>query len=256
MTKKTLVMMVFVIALLGLFTSKAYAMNASGAGFLKPHPREARVETAIGKADEEIDRRVAAINTIIARINAMQKLSEGQKAGLVAQANQLLADLGTQKNKIDADTDPEVLKTDRKAINNSYRVYMLFMPRMNILAAADRIIEIADQALGLGPQIQTKITQLANSGKDVSGLNTALTDLQSKLADAKTQAQNAINTVSSLVLDQGNATTMQANNTAIKNARAMIKTAVNDVNAGRNDLKTIRQSIKGLTVKPTVTPSP
>jgi len=249
-------MVFLVIALLGLYTSKVNALTASGSGLLKQNRITQQLTTIKGKADQEVDRRVTSINTIITRINAMKKLSDSQKAGLVAQANQLSADLGTLKNKIDADTDTASLKTDRMSIYTSYRVYMLFMPRMNILAAADRIAEVADQARGLVPTIQAKITQLSGNGKDVTALNGALADLQSKLNDATDKAQQAVNLVSSLVPDQGNTATTQANKTAINSARDMIKVAITDVKAARIDIKTIRTGLHGILTKPKTTPEP
>jgi hypothetical protein len=229
MTKKTLIMVVLVIALLGLYTGKVTAREATGSGLLHQNKLEERIDTVKSKALQEIDRRVAAVNTIIARINAMKRLSDSQKAGFVAQANQLLADLGTLKAKITADTDAESLKTDRKSIFNSYRVYMLFIPRMNIVVGADRILEIVDQVTVILPKLQS-------NGKDV-------TNIEAKLADAKTQAQNAINAVISLVPDGGNTATLQANNAAIKSARNMVHAAMTDLKAVRGDLRTIHQGI-------------
>jgi hypothetical protein len=255
MRYKTLITVFLVIALLGLYTSKVSAQVASGSG-LRQQKVEARIGTVKTKAEEEIDRRVTSINTIITRINAMKRLSDSQKSGFVAQANQLLTELSTLKGKIDADTDTATLKTDRLSIYNSYRVYMLFMPQMNILSAADRITEITAQALGVIPTIQGKITQLQNSGKDVAALNTAMTDLQNKLSDANTQTQNAVNAVSGLAPDQGNAATLQANNSAITGARNDIKAAITDLKAARTDIKTIRTGIKSLSPKVTITPTP
>lgn len=240
MTKKTLIMFILVIALLGLYTGRVSARNAMGSGLLRPLKLEDRIGTIKNKTNQEVDRRVTSINTVITRINAMKRLSDSDKAGFVAQANQMLTSLEALKKQTAAETEADSLKTDRMSIYNSYQIYMLFVPRMNIMAGADRIMEIVNRSTGLMPAVQTRIIKLQSAGKDVNALNTVLTDLQSKLADAKTQAQNTIDMVSGLKPDQGDTATIRNNNAALKSAREMIRVATSNLIAARIDIRAIR----------------
>jgi predicted nucleic acid-binding Zn-ribbon protein len=96
----------------------------------------------------------------------------------------------------------------------------------------------------LGAKLQARIQTAAQAGGDVTALNTALSDIQAKLADAQTQAQNSVNTVGPLQPDQGDKTKMDQNNTAIASGRADIKTATTDLSAARKDVNTILAGLK------------
>ncbi len=115
-----------------------------------------------------------------------------------------------RQTKIQNDTDAQTLTTDKQSIVKSYRVYALFMPKIRIIAHADRILEVANE-------MKAKTTS---------------TDALSKIADAQTQAQNAINAVSPLTPDG-----YPGNKTTLDSARGMLRTAL-------ADLKTARQSMK------------
>ncbi len=72
----------------------------------------ALITRAQGRADQEIARRVAALNVLNTRIQAMQKLSADEKTSLASAIQAQLTELATLKTKIDADTDATTLKTD------------------------------------------------------------------------------------------------------------------------------------------------
>lgn len=255
MTKRTLIMMILVIGLLGLFTNRARALEATGAGGLRLANQMTRLEQIKTRAEQEINRRITLLNTLISKIADIKRLSGGQKTDFTSQINGLVSQLQILNTKIQSDADLATLVADGKSILNTYRVYMLFMPKINIMAAADRISEIASQALVLVPAVQNRISQVQSAGHDVTALNNALADFQSKLNDAQTQATNATDTVSVLVPDMGNVSTMQANTAVIKSARGMIITAIHDMNAARSDIRIIRQGIGNLNPKPTKVPA-
>jgi hypothetical protein len=197
---------------------------------------ENRVETVKSKSDQEIERRITSINTLITKIQGMKRLTETEKNEFVNQARQLITDLQALKSKIDADTVLSDLNTDRKSIFTSYRVYMVFMPKMHILAAADRVLEIVNDVQAGLPAVAEKVK--------TPQLQAKLDEAKAKLTDAGVQAQKAIDLVAGLVADGGNAGTIQSNQTALKNAQADIKLAITDLGIVRNDLKIIRQGIK------------
>lgn len=230
-----------------------YAQSTTPAQNLKAGcgsmPKDQQITCIKSRADQEIDRRVASLNKLISKVNEVKKVSDSQKNTFIAQIQSEISSLNALKSKIDADTDVSILRTDSKSIFGSYRIYLLFIPRTNILVAADRMSQIADDMSQLVQKLQVRIQQAQSQGKDVSAMQASLTDMQAKLADAKTQYQNAENLVTSLVPDQGNKTNLTSNNTAIQNAKTDIKTGAQDLKAARDDAESIVRSLKSITGK-------
>lgn len=230
-----------------------------------PNPtRAARLERRLdaqstdlkSRGDEELTRRITALNGLIIKINGFKKLSDSQKSTFTSNVQTEITTLTTLKTKIDGDTDVTTLKTDVQSIVTSYRVFALYMPQINILTAADRILTTTDTLTALVSKLQTRITEAQTKGKNVTLLTASLTDMQNKIADAKTQAQNAINSVTPLTPAgyPGNKTTLIA-------ARGMITAALTDLegkNGGigaKQDAQSIIQGLKPFP-KTTITPSP
>lgn len=191
------------------------------------------------RANTEIDRRLTSLNKLIDRLNKVKKLSSDQKTSLINQIQIQINDLTILKTEISADTDMETLRADVKSIVNSYKIYALFIPKIHILATADVILETSDKTTELSNKLQQRIDQAKTEGKDISSVQTYLTDMQSEIEDAKKQAQNAIDTVTPLTPEgfPGNKTTLQS-------ARKMLKTARQDLHTARLDAKKIINELK------------
>lgn len=182
------------------------------------------------RASKELTRRINSLNELLTRISEFKKISDAQKASLISQVQAQITSLTTLQAKIAADTDPTTLKTDVQSIIQSYRIYALFMPKIQIIGAADRVLNIADEMSSQAATLQTKIAADQSAGKNVSDLQSLLSDLNAKIADAKTQAQSAIDTVTPLTPDG-----FPGNKTQLQNARQMITTAVKDLDTARQD---------------------
>lgn len=208
---------------------------------MRDDKKENRTGLTKTNADREIDRRVTNLNKLIERINAMKRISADQKTALVTEVQSAITNLNTLKTKIAADTDAATLKADKQAIVTAYRVFLLLIPKIEIIAHADATLQTAAQMSADNATIQAKIQSLQTAGKDVTSLQTLLTDRQAKIADAQTQAQKAIDTVSSLTPAgyPGNRTTLMA-------ARDLLKTARQDLQTAFQDLVKIHQSEKTL----------
>ncbi len=187
------------------------------------------------RADTEITRRISSLNNLITRINQFKKLSADQKTSLTAQVQAQITSLNTLKTKIDADSDIDTLKTDVKSIVDSYRIYLLFIPKIHILAAADVELQAVDTFTDLYTKLQTRIQAAGNP----ANLTSALSDMQSKTADAKTQATNAQETVLPLTPDD-----YPNNKTQLEAARTMLQTGRHDLDQARLDARTIVQALK------------
>lgn len=206
---------------------------------------EKRIAAQKDRANKEIDNRVNALNALIDRINKMARISDSNKASLKSTIQTVIANLTNLKAKIAADTDEQTLKTDLQSITKEYRVYMLVVPEMQIMAAADRIKTSADMLATVANKLQARISQLP-AGTDTTSLQSSLADMNAKIADAKSQADAAIAKVSALKPDQGDKTVFQSNNQALKDARSKIQAAQKDLVAAQKDAKTIVQKIKDI----------
>ncbi|HTY39493.1 MAG TPA: hypothetical protein VMC43_00140 [Candidatus Paceibacterota bacterium] len=204
----------------------------------------ARLSRLIGLADKAIEQRIASLNALSTRLQSLQKISDSNKSDLSTMIQSSLTDMNALKAKIDSDTDLATLRTDVKSITGSYRIYVLVVPRGYIFAAADRIMYIGDLMNALAGKLQGRIASAQSAGKDVSSLQSALTDLNAKVSDANAQAQAAVSEVASLAPDQGDQTKLAANDQALKDARSKIKTANADLIAARKDAAAIAKGLR------------
>lgn len=219
-------------------TQLAYAQSPTTVVSTTSSVNSNKIANLQARANKEIDRRLGRLNKLIARINNMKRLTADQKSSLISQIQTEITNLTNLKTKIAGDTDLPTLKADVRSIVTSYRVFALFVPQISLLASADRTLEVTDKLTAIATKLQTRIQTAQNNGKDVTSLQTALTDMQNKISDAKTQATNAINAVLPLTPSgyPGNVTVLQS-------SRTVIQTAHQDLVTARQDAKTI---IKGL----------
>ena len=194
-------------------------------------------------ADAKIDARISVLNTLEARINQMQRVSDSEKASLDTTLEASLSDMASLKAKIDADTDGPTLKADIQTITKSYRIYLLVLPQGRIVATGDRVMTISGLLDTLSGKLQTRITAAGQAGQNITSLSASLSDMNAKDSDATVQAQAAITEVAGLVPDNGDNSIYQSNQTALKDARAKLKVAITDLKTARQDAGII---VKGL----------
>ena len=215
---------------------------------------QAREDTRITdlktRADNEITRRINSLNTLTTKLGNIKHLTATQISSFSNEINTEISNLTALKAKVDSDTDLTTLKTDVQSIVKSYRVYALFLPQINILAATDRALYVVDLFNALYPKLQERIQEAQTAGNNVTILTQALTDIQNNVTDAQTKTEQIISMVTPLTPDgyPGNKTTLQS-------ARGMLKQVYQDFVAARKDVKTIIQDLQ--TMKHTSeTPSP
>lgn len=195
------------------------------------------------RADNEITRRITALNNLITRINSFKRLTADQKSNFTSQIQTEITNLTNLKAKIDADTDAATLKADVQSIVTEYRVFAFYIPQIRLLETSDRILNLAEQMSIYSANLQTRITQAQANGQDVTALTNSLTDMQTKIADAKPQAQNVITTISALTPAgyPGNKTTLQGAKTSLNTARTDLIVAKQDARSIIIGLKTVKK---------------
>ncbi len=226
----------FITALLllsGLLPSFAFAQTTPST--VSTHT-SAQIARAQARANQEITRRITALNSLSSRIQSMTRVSDTLRQALEGNVQNQVQLLTTLQSKIAADTDVATLKADVQSIVQSYRIYMLVLPQGRISAEADRIATITAMMQGIGNKLQARLQTASQGGADISAPTSLLTDLGAKIVDAQNQAQAAINTIAPLAPDNGNKTILAQNTTALQEARADLKTARTDLVAGRQDI--------------------
>jgi hypothetical protein len=196
----------------------------------------------MNRANQEITRRIASLNALNSRVNAMQRISASDKSSLSSTIQAQISAMNSLQTKIEADANSSSsLKADVQSITASYRIFALIIPQGAIDAAADRAMTIVSDMTTVGAKLQARVSALGNSAS--ATVISALADFNAKVADAKTQAQAAVSEISGLTPDQGNQTQMQANTSALKDARSKIQAAQKDFVAARQDAATIVKAL-------------
>jgi hypothetical protein len=202
-----------------------------------------RIDAATMRGGKLVDSRVSMLQKLETRISDMTRLSSDEKDSLSTDITAQINELVSLKAKIGDDTSTSSIVADIKTIRPDYRSFLLTLPRAALMAAADRELDIAAQMDTVGDKLETRISDAKDDGKDVSASETAYADFKDKVADAKVQAQAAIDLVKDLKADNGDKTELSANLDALKNARAKVKASRQDLVAARKDMATIMQGI-------------
>ena len=216
------------------------AMPATSSAVVSPAPTVAAAATAQklanlkNKGTAEIDRRTTNLNNVLTKLGAVSVLKPADKDALTTQVKTELTGLATLKTKLAADTDLATARTDVQSIVTDYRVYALMLPKVGMVASADRFDSVEQKLMTLHDKLATKVSPMsaADSAK--------LTDMAAKLTDAKTKTDGIVAQLLAL-----QPTDYNANHTVLVNFRATEKTAHDDLVAARDDAKALIDSLKG-----------
>jgi hypothetical protein len=193
------------------------------------------------RANAEIERRLSKLDKLNSLISSTSKLSSSDKATLTAEVNSAISGLTSLKSKIDADTDLTSALIDAKSVVTEYRVYVLVVPKVHIIAAADAQQNVEAKLSAFATKLQSRITEAKNKGKDVSELQTALDSMNQQI----TAAQGISTSVESKVLPL-QPTDYNSDHTLLSGYRSQLVTAHNDDKAAYQDAKTIVQDLQKL----------
>lgn len=203
--------------------------------------QQTRMQTIISKGDQEITRRLASLNNLIAKINAATKLTTSDKASLSSEVNSEISGLTALKTKLDAETTLADAKTDAQQIYSDYRVYALVVPKVHLVKLADDIQTTDTKLTTLAGKLQSRITTAQQAGKDVSLLQTELADMDSKISAAQGAASQIEGSVINL-----QPTDYNSNHQLLSGDMDRLKTARTDNHAAFADAKSIVTSLKNL----------
>lgn len=211
---------------------------------------DARLTALKLRGNKEIDSRITVLNKLSAKIQNFANITPTNKTALLSGIQTQIASLAALKNKINADTDLSVLKSDVESITKSFRTFALEIPKANILARVDSHFADLNMLASTTASLTIDIQTAKTGGKDVSALLTKLADANAKLADANLQSNAAIALVTPLIPDVGSSTLLLANKQALLDSYAKYKTAMEDIRIVKKDIQEIVKQLRrwGITV--------
>jgi len=202
---------------------------------------EKRLPVLISKGDQEITRRLTTLTNLTSKINAATKLSDSDKTALTNEVSTTASDLTTLKTQLDSETTLAGAKTDVQNIYSEYRVYALVAPKVSLIKVADDQQAVEAKLTTLAQKLQGRITANQQAGKDVTSLQSQLTDMTTNI----TTAQNISTAVEASVIKL-QPTDYNNDHTILSGYRDQLKTAHTDNHTAYSDAKAIVASLKNL----------
>jgi hypothetical protein len=203
--------------------------------------QQQRVQTIISKGDQEITRRLTSLSTLTSKINAATKPSASDKTTLSTEVASTTSGLTTLKAQLDADTTVTAAHTDAESIYTEYRVYALVVPKVGLVKVADDQQALQGKLTALAQKLQSRITAAQTAGKDVTTLQSELSDMTAKTNTAQAISSNIESSVINL-----QPTDYNSNHAVLSGDNTQLKTAHTDDQAAVTDAKNIVSTLKGL----------
>lgn len=236
------------------FPAIAFAQTASPVptGVARGANRDANLSRLNGLCTDAVNARVTSLNNANTRINGLVKLTADLKQKYSGEISTDISSLQALAAACTSDFNSQniaQLRTDYKNVFLQYRIYAVFLPQTNLLVASDTMDVTADKLTDLAGKLQTRMTSAGNPGNTLS----LLSDMNAKIADAKTQYASVQSQITSLTPQSFNSDPTGTTNT-LKNARSEIQTGASDLRAAFADAKQIVAALK--LVKSSPVPSP
>ncbi|MBI3984659.1 MAG: hypothetical protein HY344_01800 [Candidatus Levybacteria bacterium] len=237
--------------LLFVFTSSSFAQGTSLNNSLRKASNSAQKEAAMTKTQEtrmenlreraykEIDRRIASLEKLIGRLSQMKRLSQDQIDGYKDEIGINIEGLTALRGKIASDTDLTTLQADVKLIVSGYRIYAFFIQYINLNAAFDRAYTVYNNINTVYAKLAARIDEAKANGEDVTILTTYLTDMNTKLTDAKSLLDSGLAELSGL-----SASGYPDNKANLESARTKLRTIHQDIKAAYQLARKIIQGLK------------
>ncbi len=204
--------------------------NAQSAG-LAPNAvtQNQSVDKKKSAADKQLDLRIENLTKLKARVQQFKNLGDNDLSGILTVIDNVIVNFSNLKGYIENATSTDSIQQAREALSKDYRVYVLIMPQLNIIAASDRMTTTVSMLNIVATKLENRLNNVATS-TDITSTNLAsakkaLVELKTALAQAQTDAQAAVTLVAPLLPDQGDKDVAETNQKAIKDARAKIKSA-------------------------------
>ncbi len=191
-----------------------------------------------------IAQRQAQLTKLSGRLSAAPACDAGGKiAGVIAADGPALAQVGT---KLAAATTLVDAKHDFQSIFDDYRIYLVVTPQTYAAAACGRIQRATATLTDDQAKLSTRVDTAAAGGADMATAEAALAEMATKVADAKTDGDQAAAALAALAPDHGDKAVIASNAAAVDAARVQLATARTDLTAATDDARTVVAALKAL----------
>lgn len=201
----------------------------------------ATVETLRAFGDCEINRRFATLDQLASKISASKTLTSSHAATLNVEINSTRTGLTSLKATIDAETSIPALRADIVKIATEFRVYLLVVPQVNLVNAADAVVASQTTFGKVNTNLIARIAAAKAAGKDVTAAQADLDAMNASVTAAVGLATPLPAALLPLTAAQYNAGTagpiLTSARTALGQARDDLKSAVASAKACRDALK-------------------
>ncbi len=208
-----------------------------------------RLSTLKARGDAEITRRLTNLNSALSAVQFTTTLTSSDKSALVSQIQTEISGLSALKTKLDADTTLAEARTDVQSIVTDYRVYALMLPKARLAAAFDRLATVNAKLTTLETQLQTAIGSARSAGRDVTGMQASLSDMQAKITAITALSSDQVAELIALQPSDYN-----TDHTVLVGYRTTLATGQTDAKAAVADATSIIQSLSANT-SPSPSPS-
>jgi len=201
----------------------------------------ASVDTLRAFGDCEIARRFTTLDKLASKVSGSKVLTSSDAAALSSDVASTKTGLTALKTQIDADTTVAALKADVRKVAADYRVYLLVVPQVNLVSAADGVAAAGTQFGKVSTNLTARIAAAKAAGKDTTAAQADLDAMNAAVAQAVSLAQPLPATLLALTPAQWNAGTagpvVKSARATLLQARGLLKTARSDAQACRVALK-------------------
>lgn len=225
---------IFLIIILSLFFGlNVKTVSAQNTSSRASALQEKQIAKLREKGNLMIEKRVTELNALSLKINRDLDLTIEEKASLSADINSAVAGLNSLKEKIAADSEVTVLRTDVRKIVTNYRINTIVTPKTRILVVVNRLENLNEKIIKLIPQLQTLIADLKSQGKDTTAMQSALDEINSSLQIINNKLASVKSSVMSVTI-------------ASTDEKRIFTQARKDLASVRNEFASIRNNLTRL----------
>jgi hypothetical protein len=231
----------------GAVTAVTAPAGPAGKGVCAVEATAARTTTTVAAlrafGDCEVNRRFATLNDLSARITASKVMTSSDASALQGEISSTRSGLMSLKASIDSETVLLTLKADIVKIATDYRVYLLVVPQVNLVNAADGVLATQTRFAQVNTNLAARIAAAKAAGKDTTAAQADLDAMNAAVAKAVSLATPLPAALLPLTPAQYNGGTAGP---VINNARASLLSARDQLKAAIADANACRAALKAL----------
>jgi hypothetical protein len=201
------------------------------------------VESLRAFGDCEIGRRLTTLGTLASKVSGSKTLTSSDASALSSEISATVSGLNALKATIDAETAVPALKADVAKVATQFRVYVLVVPQVHLVSAADGVLAAQAKFTQINTNLAARIAKAKTAGKDVTAAQTALDAMNTHVSQAMGLATGLPAKLLALTPAQYNAGTAGP---VLAGARTALATARNDLKAAVADAQACRAALKAL----------